>query len=108
VLHKEYFDCPQRDSHAVHYILKWGERGVCTLKNRDVLHRPLCAENDKIPEIGTSAYILHLSGLDLQTYPWTNVHHTASVSNSNSLIPDPDFFLIPDPDFFLIPDPDPG
>jgi hypothetical protein len=20
VLHKEYFDCPERDSHAVHYI----------------------------------------------------------------------------------------
>jgi hypothetical protein len=28
---KEYFDSPQRDSHAVHYILKRGERGVCTL-----------------------------------------------------------------------------
>jgi hypothetical protein len=25
VLRKEYFDCPQRDSHAVHYIYKrWG------------------------------------------------------------------------------------
>jgi hypothetical protein len=30
VLRKEYFDCPQRDSHAMHYILKRGERGVCT------------------------------------------------------------------------------
>ncbi len=25
------FDCPKRDSHAVHYIQKSGERGVCTL-----------------------------------------------------------------------------
>jgi hypothetical protein len=24
VLRKEYFDCPQRDSHAVHYIFKRG------------------------------------------------------------------------------------
>ncbi len=31
MLCKEYVDCPQRDSHAVHYILKRGERGVCTL-----------------------------------------------------------------------------
>jgi hypothetical protein len=31
VLRKEYFDCPLRDSHAVHYILKREERGVCTL-----------------------------------------------------------------------------
>jgi hypothetical protein len=31
LLPKEYFDCPQRDSHAVHYILKRGETGVCTL-----------------------------------------------------------------------------
>jgi len=35
VLRKEYFDCPQRDSHVVHYILKRGEREVrtfsCTL-----------------------------------------------------------------------------
>ncbi len=29
VLCKEYFDCPQRDSHAVHYIWKRVERGVC-------------------------------------------------------------------------------
>jgi hypothetical protein len=28
VLRKEYFDGPQRDSHAVHYIYKRGERGV--------------------------------------------------------------------------------
>ncbi len=31
VLRKEYFDCPQRDSHAVHYTKKMGERGICTL-----------------------------------------------------------------------------
>jgi hypothetical protein len=31
VLRKEYFDYPQRDSHAVHYIQKRGEMGVCTL-----------------------------------------------------------------------------
>ncbi len=35
MLRKEYFDCPQRDSHTVHvpvhYISKRGERGVCTL-----------------------------------------------------------------------------
>jgi hypothetical protein len=30
--------------------------------NRDVLHRPLCEDSDKIPEGRTSAYILHLSG----------------------------------------------
>ncbi len=30
MLRKEYFDCPQRDSHAVDYILKRGERRVCT------------------------------------------------------------------------------
>jgi hypothetical protein len=29
--------------------------------NRDVLHRPFCMESDKIPEGGTSTYILHLS-----------------------------------------------
>jgi hypothetical protein len=28
---QEYFDCPQRDSPALHYIEKRGERGVCTL-----------------------------------------------------------------------------
>jgi hypothetical protein len=33
----------------------------CTNK-RDVLHRPLCADSDKIPEGWTSTYILHLSG----------------------------------------------
>ncbi len=31
MLRREYFDCPQRDSHAVHYIQKRGEWGVCTL-----------------------------------------------------------------------------
>ncbi len=31
VLRRKYFDCPQRDSHAVHYIKKRGEKGVCTL-----------------------------------------------------------------------------
>ncbi len=36
----------------------------CTLSscNCDVLHRTLCADSDKIPEGGTSTYILHLSG----------------------------------------------
>jgi hypothetical protein len=31
VLRKEYFDCPQRDSHAVHYIQKRGEERVYAL-----------------------------------------------------------------------------
>jgi hypothetical protein len=31
VLRKEYFGCPQRDSHAVHYIYKRKEREVCAL-----------------------------------------------------------------------------
>jgi hypothetical protein len=31
MLRKEYFDFLRRDSHAVHYIFKRGERGVCTL-----------------------------------------------------------------------------
>ncbi len=31
MLRKEYFDCPQRDSHAEHYIYLRGERRVCTL-----------------------------------------------------------------------------
>jgi hypothetical protein len=37
----------------------------CTLKscNRDVLHRPLCEDSDKIPEGGTSTSILYLSVL---------------------------------------------
>jgi hypothetical protein len=43
------------------------EGGVCTLVlmlsfNCDVLHRRLGADSDKIPEGGTSTYILHLSG----------------------------------------------
>jgi hypothetical protein len=33
--------------------------------NRDFLHRPLCKDSDKIPEGGTSTYILHLSDLTL-------------------------------------------
>ncbi len=32
------------------------------LCNRDVRHRRLCEDNDKIPEDRTSTYILHLSG----------------------------------------------
>jgi hypothetical protein len=34
VLHKEYFDCPQRDSHAVHYI-KRGGRGESAREDED-------------------------------------------------------------------------
>jgi hypothetical protein len=36
MLLKEYFDYPQRDSHAVHYIQKRGNRGVCTLVLRSL------------------------------------------------------------------------
>jgi hypothetical protein len=48
--------------------LKEGGEGSlhsCTLQscNCDVLHRPLCADSDRIPEGGTSTYIPHLSGL---------------------------------------------
>jgi hypothetical protein len=52
-LRKEHFDCPQRDSHALH--LKEGGEGSlysCILQscNFDVLHRRLGADSDKIPE----------------------------------------------------------
>jgi hypothetical protein len=36
--------------------------------NRDVLHRPLCEDSDKIPEDRTSTYILHLSGFNQIIY----------------------------------------
>jgi hypothetical protein len=70
VLRKEYFDCPQRDSHAVHYIEKMVESRqsvilLCSVVlqcNRNVLHRPLCADSDKISEGRSSTYILQLSG----------------------------------------------
>ncbi len=65
VLRKEYCDCPQRDFHAVHYIEKKGGERLCSCTlnccNCDVLHRRLCADSDKIPKGGASAYILHLS-----------------------------------------------
>ncbi len=72
MLRKEYFDCPQReresDSHAGTLHLLKGRKGSlysCTLLscNRDDLHRPLCEDGDKISEIRTSTYILHLSAL---------------------------------------------
>ncbi len=54
---QEYFDCPQRDSHAVHYIYQYSTLQPCYC---DVLHRRLCADSDKIPEGRTSTYISHL------------------------------------------------
>jgi hypothetical protein len=59
----------QHNSHAVHYIEKRGVEGVCTL----VLCSPAtvtscidaCADSDKIPEDGTSTYILLLSVFEL-------------------------------------------
>ncbi len=68
VLRKEYFNCPKRDSHAVHHIKKRRDRGVCNLVYSvvsqlcDVLHRRLVADSDKIPEGGASTYILYLLG----------------------------------------------
>ncbi len=70
MLHKEYFDCPQRDSHAMYITFKMGGGGgqgslySCTRQscNRVVLHRPLCGDSEKIPVGTTSTYILHLSG----------------------------------------------
>jgi hypothetical protein len=44
VLRKEYFDCPQRDSHAVHYIhsILWKlEWGLCLHVKLLLLHQTL-------------------------------------------------------------------
>ncbi len=50
------------------HLKEGGERSLysCTLLsgNHDVLHRPLCADGDKIPKGWTSTYILHLSDLE--------------------------------------------
>jgi hypothetical protein len=60
VLRKEYFDCPQRESHAVH---NRGGRGESVLLYSVVLHRPICEDSDKIPEGRTSIYILWFKGV---------------------------------------------
>jgi hypothetical protein len=70
MLRKKYFDCPQRDSHVLHYIEEGEE--VCTL----VLHLASCIVLSctafsvrivtKSPKVGvrrTSTYILHLSSM---------------------------------------------
>jgi hypothetical protein len=53
---------PCGHSSSVQFFLQWQ---ICKnyprCFNRDVLHRPLCEESDKIPEGRTSTYILHLS-----------------------------------------------
>jgi hypothetical protein len=68
VLHKEYIDCPQRDSHAVHYIYLRGEGREESVLLYSVVLQPscsastLCEDSVKIPEVWTSIYILYLSG----------------------------------------------
>ncbi len=66
VLRKEYFDGPQRDSHAVQLHLKSGEMGVCTLvlcrlATVTSCHRRLGADSDKISEGRTSILIFSIS-----------------------------------------------
>ncbi len=53
VLHKEYFDCPQRESHAAHYIKKMGEGGESGLLYSVVLQlwRPCVRIVTKIPVV---------------------------------------------------------
>jgi hypothetical protein len=66
VLRWEYFDCSQRDSHAVHYITyKRGERGkcltllLCSLATVMSCIERLSTDRDKIPAGGTTTYILY-------------------------------------------------
>ncbi len=66
LLRKEYFDCPQRDSHAVHYKKKRGDRGVFTLVLCSLASVMSCIKasvgiaTKKIPDGETSIYIIHL------------------------------------------------
>jgi hypothetical protein len=50
------------------------------------MHRPLCEDCDKIPDGGTSTYILHLSGFDAEADPDANPDSSAKPD------PEPWFF----------------
>ncbi len=55
--------------------LKEGEEGSLYSCNCDVLHRRHGADSDKIPEDGTSTYILHLSGNHCRCLSWRGGGH---------------------------------
>ncbi len=81
MLRKEYFYCRQRNS-TQYITFNKGGRGEYVLLyrtlqscNRDVLHRPLREDSDKIPVARTSTgiYILHLSGWEIIAHPLAEV-----------------------------------
>jgi hypothetical protein len=45
------------------YSYDVGRKNYLGPSNRDVLHQPIYEDSDKIPEDGTSTYVLHLSGI---------------------------------------------